>query len=67
LVCLWVANLAVWGREDEWIAKTIMLLVGIGLSVTGYIGMQALHQSQELEALWQLFRTKVLRKENLSP
>ena len=66
LVCLWIANLAVWGREDEWIAKTIMLFVGIGLSVTGYIGVHALHQSQELEVLWQLFQTKVLRKKTLS-
>ena len=62
LVCLWIANLAVWQREDEWIAKSIMLVVGIGLSVTGYVGTHALYQSQELDVLWQLVQTKLLRK-----
>ena len=66
LACLWIASLAVWDREDEWIAKTIMLLVGVGLSVTGYIGAHALYQSQELEVLWQLVQTKVLRKKTFS-
>jgi putative peptidoglycan lipid II flippase len=61
LACLWIANLAVWQREDEWIAKSIMLVVGIGLSVTGYVGTHALYQSQELDVLWQLVQTKVLR------
>ncbi len=66
LACLWIASLAVWEREDAWIAKTIMLVVGIGLSVTGYIGTHALYQSQELEVLWQLVQTKVLRKKTFS-
>ncbi len=64
LACLWIANLAVWQREDEWIAKSIMLLVGIGLSVTGYVGTHALYQSQELDVLWQLVQTKVLRRKS---
>jgi putative peptidoglycan lipid II flippase len=63
LACLWIANLAVWQREDEWIAKSIMLVVGIGLSVTGYVGTHALFQSQELDVLWQMVQTKVLRRE----
>ena len=66
LACLWIASLEVWEREDAWIAKTIMLVVGIGLSVTGYIGTHALYQSQELEVLWQLVQTKVLRKKTFS-
>jgi len=66
LACLWIASLVVWEREDAWIAKTIMLVVGIGLSVTGYIGTHALYQSQELEVLWQLVQTKVLRKKTFS-
>ena len=65
LACLWIASLAVWQREDDWIAKTIMLAVAIGLSVTGYIGAHALYQSQELDVLWQLVQTKVLRKKTL--
>ena len=64
LACLWIANLAVWQREDEWIAKSIMLVVGIGLSVTGYVGTHALYQSQELDVLWQLVQTKVLRRKS---
>ena len=59
LVCLWIAGLAVWYQEDEWIAKSIMLTVGIGLSVIGYIGTQALFQSRELEILWKLVQQNV--------
>ena len=59
LSCLGIADLAVWQRADEWIAKGIMLTVGIGLSVTGYLGMQALFHSQELEVLWKLLQRNV--------
>ncbi len=59
LSCLWIADLAVWQRADEWIAKGIMLTVGIGLSVTGYVGMQALFRSRELEMLWTLVQRNV--------
>ncbi len=59
LICLWIADLAVWQRADEWIAKGIMLTVGIGLSMTGYLGTQALFQSQELEVLWKLGQQKI--------
>ena len=62
LACLWIANLAVWQREAEWIAKSIMLFVGIGLGVTGYVGTHALYQSSELDVLWNLVQTKVLRR-----
>lgn len=66
LACLWIASLAVWQREDEWIAKSIMLGVGIGLSVTGYVGTHALYRSQELDVLWQLVQSKFLRKPTTS-
>ncbi len=59
LVCLWIADLAVWHRADEWIAKGIMLTVGIGLSVTGYIGAQALLRSRELDVLWKMVQEKI--------
>ena len=58
LSCLWIADLAVWQRADEWIAKSTMLTVGIGLSVTGYVGMQALLRSEELDALWNMVQEK---------
>ncbi len=56
LACTWVANLAVWQREDEWLAKAIMLLVGIGLSMTGYLGIQALLRSDEQDVVWSMVR-----------
>lgn len=59
LACLWVSGLAVWARPDEWVAKGIMLTVGIGLSVTGYVGAHALMRSEELEVLWGLVKRKV--------
>ncbi|MDA0739433.1 MAG: murein biosynthesis integral membrane protein MurJ [Nitrospirae bacterium] len=62
LACLWIANLSVWQREDEWIFKGLMLGIGIGLSVAGYVGTHALYRSPELDVLWQLVHTKVLRK-----
>lgn len=58
LVCLWIAGLAVWSHEGDWIAKTVMLFVGIGLSVTGYVGVHALLRSDELEVLWKLVKGK---------
>ena len=59
LACFWIADLAVWGRPDQWMAKLVMLFVGIGLSVTGYIGTHALLRSEELEQIWSMIRTKI--------
>ena len=59
LNCLWIDNLAVWHRAGEWITKSMMLTAGIGLSVTGYVGTQAVLHSQELEVLWKLVQRKV--------
>jgi len=61
LACLWVSGLAVWTRPEEWIAKTIMLVVGIGLSITGYLGAHALMHSEELDVLWGMLKPR-LRK-----
>ncbi|MGH7256291.1 MAG: hypothetical protein ACREI3_10995, partial [Nitrospirales bacterium] len=59
LACWWIAGLAVWGRPDAWIAKGIMLLVGIGLGVTGYFGIHALLRSQELDVVWGMLSRKM--------
>lgn len=59
LACTWVAGLAVWQHEDEWVAKGLMLLVGIGLSVAGYLGTQALLHSEEQHVLWNIVRRHV--------
>ena len=60
-ICLWITNLGVWQQEEEWIAKSLILMVGVGLSVAGYAGTHALYHSQELAVCWQLIQTKVLR------
>ena len=59
LASYWVAELAVWQREAEWIAKSIMLFVGIGLSATGYFGVHALLRSEELEGSWGIVKKKL--------
>jgi putative peptidoglycan lipid II flippase len=61
VACLWVAGAAVWTHPGEWIAKGVMLFVGIGLSVTGYVGVHALLRSEELEVLWGIVRRKLKR------
>jgi putative peptidoglycan lipid II flippase len=61
LACLWIAGLEVWGRSGEWTAKTIMLFVGLGLSITGYFGAHALMRSDELEVLWKLMKQRLNR------
>ncbi len=58
-VCLWVAGLAVWGQPEAWVAKTIVLAVGIGISVVGYVTIHAVLRSDEMDFLWVLVRHKV--------
>lgn len=57
----WVAGAAVWTHEGEWIAKTVMLMVGIGLSMTGYFGVHALLRSEEAEVLLSIVKRKLGR------
>jgi putative peptidoglycan lipid II flippase len=61
LACLWVGGAAVWARESEWAAKTVMLIVAVGLSVTGYVGAHALMRSEELDVIWGILRAKLRR------
>ncbi|MFQ5931115.1 MAG: murein biosynthesis integral membrane protein MurJ [Nitrospiraceae bacterium] len=56
LACVWISGLEVWMRPEEWTAKAVMLVVGVGLSVTGYVGVHALLRSEELDVLWGLVR-----------
>ncbi|MGE3151449.1 MAG: murein biosynthesis integral membrane protein MurJ [Nitrospiraceae bacterium] len=62
VACLWIAGLAVWQRPEAWIAKSIMLAVGIGLSISGYLAVQALFRSAELDLLWELVKKKTTRR-----
>jgi putative peptidoglycan lipid II flippase len=59
--CLWVAGAQVWTHEGEWTAKSVMLAVGIGLSVSGYLGVHALMRSEELDLVWGMVRKKLGR------
>jgi putative peptidoglycan lipid II flippase len=59
--CLWIASAEVWSRPDEWVAKTVMLIVGLGLSVSSYLGVHALLRSEELDVLWGMVRRKLGR------
>jgi putative peptidoglycan lipid II flippase len=61
VTCLWVAGLGVWAEPEAWSAKTVMLLVGIGISVAGYVTVHALVGSDELDFLWSLVRRKLVR------
>jgi putative peptidoglycan lipid II flippase len=61
LACLWVAGAQVWTHEGEWAAKSVMLAVAIGLSVSGYLGVHALFRSEELDLVWGMVRNKIGR------
>ena len=67
VACVWVEGLAVWVRPDEWIAKSLMLVVGIGLSLTGYIAIHALFRSEELDVYWQMIRKKMYPSKTQPP
>jgi putative peptidoglycan lipid II flippase len=59
--CLWVAGLGVWGHPEAWVAKTIMLVVGIGLSMAGYLTAHVLLRSDEIDFLFGLIKRKLGR------
>jgi len=61
IACLWVAGLDVWGRQGEWIAKAVMLFVGIGGSATGYVSAHAAMRSEELDMLSNIVKGKFRR------
>jgi putative peptidoglycan lipid II flippase len=61
IACLWAAGAQVWTREGQWVAKSIMLFVGIGLSVTGYVGVHALLKSDELDTFLGMVKRKLGR------
>lgn len=61
LACSWVAGAQVWTHPDDWIAKSVMLFVAIGLSMTGYFGIHALLRSEELDVVWEMVRRKIGR------
>lgn len=59
VACLWVAGLAVWSQPEAWVAKGVMLLVGIGLSVAGYVTVHTVLGSSEMDFLWDLVKRRL--------
>lgn len=64
VACWWVAGAQVWNHPAEWAAKSVMLVVAIGLSVSGYLGSHALLRSDELDVVWNMVRRKLARSGN---
>ena len=61
IVCAWVATAQVWIHPGEWVEKSIMLCMAIGLSAIGYLGIHALLKSEELNMVWEMVRNKLGR------
>lgn len=61
IACWWVAGAQVWTHPADWIAKSIMLVVAIGLSVSGYLGTHAVLRSEELDAVRNMVHRKLGR------
>jgi putative peptidoglycan lipid II flippase len=61
VACWWVAGAQVWSHPGDWIAKSVMLFVALGLSVTGYLGIHAMMRSEELDIVWGMVRRKIGR------
>src|SRR5438093_1759202 len=59
VTCLWIAGLGVWTQPEAWVAKTVMLIVGMGISFASYVTVHALLGSDELNFLWGLVRHKI--------
>jgi len=61
IVCAWVTMAQVWTHPGEWVEKSIMLCMAIGLSAFGYLGIHALLRSEELKLVWEMLRKKLGR------
>lgn len=59
LASAWVADAAVWTHQGEWIAKTLMLLLGVSVSMAGYFGIHAVMRSEEVEVVWNILKRKL--------
>ena len=60
--CWWVAGEPIWGQAGDWLAKSAMLFLAIGLSVTGYLAVHAWLKSEELTVLRGMIQRKLPRK-----
>ena len=61
LTCLWVGGATIWSQDWEWVMKSAILLVGIGFSVIGYLGVHILLGSGELDVVQGMVKRKLGR------
>lgn len=61
IACWWAAGAQIWAHPEDWIAKSSILVLAIGVSVCGYLGAHALLRSDELDVLWGMVRRKLGR------
>jgi putative peptidoglycan lipid II flippase len=61
VVCALVADQQIWTHPGDWIEKSAMLIVAIGLSAGSYLGVHALLRSEELGLVWGMVRRKMKR------
>lgn len=59
IVCWWTADAQLWSHPDDWMAKAVMLMVAMGLSVGGYLGIHVLLRSEELDVVLGMVRKKL--------
>ncbi|MEO5955638.1 MAG: murein biosynthesis integral membrane protein MurJ [Nitrospiraceae bacterium] len=61
VICGWVAAAQLWTHPGDWLEKSIMLTMAIGLSVSGYLGVHVMLRSEELVFVWGMVRKKLGR------
>lgn len=61
LICIWVAGATVWTQEGEWVLKSVTLIVGIWLSIMGYLGVHIMLGSEELDVVLGMVKRKLGR------
>ena len=59
VVCAWIAALQLWTHPGEWIEKSVLVFVAIGLSVSGYLGIHVLLHSEELDLVRGMVKRKL--------
>ena len=58
---IWVAGATIWTREGEWAMKSVILILGIGLSVIGYFSVHIMLGSEELNVVLGMVKRKLGR------
>jgi putative peptidoglycan lipid II flippase len=59
LICLGVAGAMIWTHEGEWLMKAAILVAGISLSVSGYLGVHIMLGSDELDVVLSMVKRKL--------